>query len=40
MKVRLKPEEEAYVVCTYPVSDAITQTTKECIESLKKTVEK
>ena len=32
----INPEEEAYVVCTYPVSDAITQTTKECIESLKK----
>ena len=32
----INPSEEAYVVCTYPVSDAITQTTKECIESLKK----
>ena len=28
--------KEAYVVCTYPVTDAITRITKKCIESLKK----
>lgn len=39
----LNPEEklidyskEAFVVCTYPVTDAIIQTTKDCINSLKK----
>lgn len=32
----IDPSEEAYVVCTYPVSDAIVQTTKECINSLKR----
>jgi glycosyltransferase involved in cell wall biosynthesis len=43
IKDTLNPEEkqidyskEAYVVCTYPVTDAIIQTTKKCIESLKK----
>ena len=30
------PSEEAYVICTYPVTDAIVQTTKECINSLKR----
>ena len=28
--------KEAFVVCTYPVTDAIIQTTKDCINSLKK----
>ena len=28
--------KEAYVVCTYPVTDAIIQITKKCINSLKK----
>jgi hypothetical protein len=28
--------KEAFVVCTYPVTDAVIQTTKDCINSLKK----
>ena len=34
--VEIIPSQEAYVVCTYPVTDAIVQTTKECINSLKR----
>jgi glycosyltransferase involved in cell wall biosynthesis len=32
-----KTEEEAIVVSTYPILNSIVETTKECIESLKKT---
>jgi glycosyltransferase involved in cell wall biosynthesis len=32
---RVYPEEEAYVVSTYPVTEAIIETTKSCILSLK-----
>jgi FkbM family methyltransferase len=32
----IDPSKEAYVVCTYPVTDAIVQTTKDCINSLKR----
>jgi len=32
----ITPSEEAYVICTYPVTDAIVQTTKDCINSLKR----
>ena len=32
----ITPSKEAYVVCTYPVTDAIVQTTKDCINSLKR----
>jgi len=43
IKTILNPElkqidysKEAFVVCTYPVTDAVIQTTKDCINSLKK----
>ena len=32
----IDPSKEAYVVATYPVTDAIIQTTKDCINSLKR----
>ena len=36
VNTNITPSEEAYVICTYPVTDAIVQTTKECINSLKR----
>ena len=32
----LNEEEEAYVVCTYPSSPSVVETTKDCINSLRK----
>jgi len=33
---KISPEEEAYVICTYPKTQASIDTTLECIKSLKK----
>lgn len=35
--LNIDPEEEAFIISTYPVTKAIIDTTKECIEAVKKT---
>jgi glycosyltransferase involved in cell wall biosynthesis len=34
-KIEIKPEEEAFVISTYPNSDSVIETTKKCIEAAK-----
>jgi len=35
--LNIDPEEEAFIISTYPITKAIINTTKECIEAVKKT---
>jgi hypothetical protein len=36
-ELNINPEEEAFIISTYPITQAIINTTKECIEAIKST---